>query len=641
MEDQPTGVEQANGRTTVPAARVDIPMSDEDRMKSLIAKCYEDGIIPEKFCHGEWVVEAGVRLFRVNQGLDTLVTSWLKERTVTVIFQGEARDLPLRIREDLVRAYENGWYRERICDRSIKRGRIHGEGPNVLSYVAKSGEVARWMIAKGEDKVVIRGIEYGMVFKPWMTKAELEERRRADDATKLWVVALRVPLRMMFHVESMVESAMGRIMKSLPPEPDKSRPKLMNLKFELAREAEDLLKRNSPSSLTMEKYTTSSSLAKTLHGVPRAAGISTKQQKVVRGWENCHRNREESRILRETTKEEDAAGRQTEVKTAISERLQETFRWGGVPHQKRDPRHMGIISLEMSPQLFGNNQYMNEARGYQGHISTGGHQRSFVPYQSQYTEQSGQGGYQGAGIGAGTDGVKEIHQVQAGALHGNPSSSRDQSGSATHMSSPTQVPGGLEEHQGGVGGYEERWLMPLVCMMQAQEVHVVGLVNKDGKMVIPAQQIDGLATVEVILRKVREMFVDRFRFKICPDGLMPKMDVDLPGGKRVRYSIPLIDARFEEEQWANISRVGLTSVPINAFSDPSLTMLSQIVVDPGVPATAFDELKNKMPSWQNFASELFARNLSNPWTEPSIGANQREGTFNRIHLPGGPSRINE
>ncbi|GBG73315.1 hypothetical protein CBR_g13034 [Chara braunii] len=204
MADQGNVADPDNERVAAPPARTELPMSEKDRMKLLIAKCYEDGIIPEKFCHGEWIVEGGVRLFKVNPRLDTLVTAWLKERTVTVIFQGEARDLPLRIKEDLIRAYENGWYRERVFDHSIKRGRIHGEGPNVLSYVAKASEVARWMIVKGEDKVVIRGIEYAMVFKPWMTKAELEERRRAEDATKFWVMALRVPLRVMFHVESMM-----------------------------------------------------------------------------------------------------------------------------------------------------------------------------------------------------------------------------------------------------------------------------------------------------------------------------------------------------------------------------------------------------------------------------------------------------
>ncbi|GBG67888.1 hypothetical protein CBR_g1007 [Chara braunii] len=546
--DQSAGAGQANGRMAVPPTRADIPMSDEDRMEILIAKCYEDGIIPEKFCHGEWVVEGGVRLFRVNTGLDTLVTSWLKERTVTVIFQGEARDLPLRIREDLVRAYENGWYRERVFDRSVKRGRIHGEGPNILSYVAKSGEVARWMIAKGEDKVVIRGIEYGMAFKPWMTKAELVERRRSEDVTNFWVMALRVPLRVMFHVESMVESAMGRIINSLPPEPDKSRPKLMNLKFELAREAEDRFEEELPIKLDDgEIYHIKFACKNTpwcdmccwyfhtaTEGCPRMGEFPLEQ----RGESEIQRNNErrrrggeanggQNRSIREATRDihvgrgtTSGAGSSShgnhrfgEVQPIRPQGLA-THMQGGTPNVQRgsnfsssqahqvppqgvwqqrqqqvlpsmnnqqaeiyqlqtlfqllnqDPTlstflPMGNTAMpptptyQMSPQLFGNYQYMHAAVGYQGHTPSGqlngqtlGPQRSFVPYQGQHTEQRGQVVYQGDGIGPGTDGVKEIHQVQAGDLHhdGNPSCSRDPSGSEMHISSPTYIPGGVEAH---------------------------------------------------------------------------------------------------------------------------------------------------------------------------------------------------
>ncbi|GBG65042.1 hypothetical protein CBR_g49111 [Chara braunii] len=232
-----SGGPSSRGRS--PPGHSDIPIADEDRLRLLISKCYDDGILPEKFKHDEWKVEAGVNTFVVTPRLDELTTSWLRERTVTVIFQGAARDLPMKVREDLIRAYENGWYRQRIFDCNIKRGRVHAEGPNVVSYVAKSREAAQWMIAKAEDGVVIRGVEYGMLFKPWLTRIELEERKRREDETKFWVMAIRVPLRAMFHVESMVETSMGHVINSLPPEQDKTRLKLMNLKFELVKEAED------------------------------------------------------------------------------------------------------------------------------------------------------------------------------------------------------------------------------------------------------------------------------------------------------------------------------------------------------------------------------------------------------------------
>ncbi|GBG61567.1 hypothetical protein CBR_g22364 [Chara braunii] len=238
MAEQGVPSGQQGGHDRSPPGRADVPLSDEDRMRLLISKCYDDGLLPEKFRHGEWVVEGGVRTFVVNARLDELTTNWLKERTVMIIFQGEARDLPMRVREDLIRAYENGWYRQGIFDRNTKRGRVHSEGPNVVSYVARSREIAQWLVAKAEDSVTIRGVEYGMLFKPWLTRTELDERRRLEDETKFWVMAIRVPLRAMFHVESMVETAMGHVINSQPPEQDRTRPKLMNLKFDLVKEAE-------------------------------------------------------------------------------------------------------------------------------------------------------------------------------------------------------------------------------------------------------------------------------------------------------------------------------------------------------------------------------------------------------------------
>ncbi|GBG71653.1 hypothetical protein CBR_g9068 [Chara braunii] len=93
------GADQGRGRS--PPVNLDIPQSDEDRLKLLTSKCYDDGILPEKFRHGEWIIEEGVRTFVVNPRLDELTTNWLKERTVTIIFQGAARDLPMGVREDL------------------------------------------------------------------------------------------------------------------------------------------------------------------------------------------------------------------------------------------------------------------------------------------------------------------------------------------------------------------------------------------------------------------------------------------------------------------------------------------------------------------------------------------------------------
>ncbi|GBG90374.1 hypothetical protein CBR_g50622 [Chara braunii] len=198
--------------------------------------CFEDGVMPEGLDHEAFVVENGVRIFKVNETIGRMTTAWIKRRTFTVIFQGAAQDLSLKIREDLIRAYENGWILQRIFDRGVRRGRIHGEGLNMVSYIAMTEEIAQWMIAKGEDKVVVGSISYPMLFKPWMTRKELEDKRKVDDETKFWVIVLRIPIRTVFHVQDMLEKSMGKVIKAY--EPDKTRPKFMNRKYDLVKEVE-------------------------------------------------------------------------------------------------------------------------------------------------------------------------------------------------------------------------------------------------------------------------------------------------------------------------------------------------------------------------------------------------------------------
>ncbi|GBG79244.1 hypothetical protein CBR_g29295 [Chara braunii] len=226
--------EGSNRAGRSPPRDKDVGLTEEARVKILLTKCFEDGVMPEGLNHGEFVVENGVRVFKVNESLGKMTTAWIKKRTVTVIFQGAARDLSLKIREDLIRAYENGWIRQRIFDRGVQRGRIHGEGPNMVSYIAMTEEIAQWMIAKGWDKVSIGSVSYPILFKPWMTRKELEERRRVDDETKFWVVVLKA----VFHMQDMLEKAMGKVIKAYNPEPDKTRPKFMNRKYDLVKEAE-------------------------------------------------------------------------------------------------------------------------------------------------------------------------------------------------------------------------------------------------------------------------------------------------------------------------------------------------------------------------------------------------------------------
>ncbi|GBG61493.1 hypothetical protein CBR_g21836 [Chara braunii] len=560
MVGQGRGQAQQRGRS--PPCHTDISIMDEDRMKLLISKCYNDGILPEKFRHGEWRMEGGVNRFVVTPRLYELTTTWLKERTVTVIFQGAARDLPMKIRENLIRAYENGWYRERIFDRSIKRGRVHAEGPNVVSYVAKSREVAQWMISKAEDKVVIRGVEYGMLFKPWLTKTELEERRWQDDESKFWVMALRVPLRAMFHVESMVETSMGHVINSLPPKQDKTRPKFMNLKFELVREAKEKFEAEIQIRLGSEVLR--------IKFVCKHTPWCTR----CRWWfhtaeEDCPRAGEEEPVSNPSVRQRDVQPFQNQrasddrhIRSAARENI-----------RVAEDRPQGASSTRGAGRI-------QEARILSGGQNLARSSRSSTPQ-----------GERGASGGGPISDVARMLSPEAGALQ-----QQDLSG-GMHL-------------QGYAGGYQA-YALPDGQMDQA--IHVVGLLDRNDNIILRTTGLSEIPLQSAIREKVRYLFADRFEFRIFPEFYLPKMRVELEDGKSIRYTVVFMDARFSTEVWQGLRNVGLDNFPLEAITQPSIGLLAEVIVEPGISASFLADLNLIMPRSSNLLSASFVECLSAEW----------------------------
>ncbi|GBG69489.1 hypothetical protein CBR_g4182 [Chara braunii] len=163
------------------------------------------------------------RRFKVNERIDRVKITWLKEHTVTVIFRERARFLPKKVKDDIVRAYED----DKIQDGSLeaenfRRGRVKVESPNVVLCVAKSRAIAAWMVTKGHDDITIGLDTYKMKFKPWMSKAQPREQRREEDELTFWVIAVQVPLDSLFYLEAQVAKAIGPIIRTHPTEPDLS-----------------------------------------------------------------------------------------------------------------------------------------------------------------------------------------------------------------------------------------------------------------------------------------------------------------------------------------------------------------------------------------------------------------------------------
>ncbi|GBG81350.1 hypothetical protein CBR_g32023 [Chara braunii] len=222
----------------------------EDQTRQSIGQSYDEGIMQINPNFGQVITDEKGRRFKVNKSLDAIKERWLKERTVIVVFQEEARNLTRGAKEDLIRAYEDGWLARRLVNPEVRRGRVTFEGANVVSYVAKAPEVAAWMVQMATTKLNLRGMDYLVVFRPWMTKTDLKDLRLKEAETNFWIVALRVPLEAFYYLASAVEGLAGEVKHMHPPEVDRSRPKLMNVKFDMEPQAryrvEDMLAVESP-----------------------------------------------------------------------------------------------------------------------------------------------------------------------------------------------------------------------------------------------------------------------------------------------------------------------------------------------------------------------------------------------------------
>ncbi|GBG81589.1 hypothetical protein CBR_g32581 [Chara braunii] len=230
---------EGTGRSLPPAPHEETNFrEDEDRIRSLLPMCFDDGVYPTEIDPGEMVVDGREVRFKLNTLLDEIKVKWLKERTVTVIYKDPARFLPKNIKDDLVRAFEDEWVIGNESLRSIQRhGRIKIERPGVTSYVARTREVAEYMVREGQVEVTLGDTTYKVIFKPWMTRAEFRELRRQDDESTFWVIALQIPLDDMPFIYAQIEKAIGKIIQAHPTDADPDRPALVNARFDIDPEA--------------------------------------------------------------------------------------------------------------------------------------------------------------------------------------------------------------------------------------------------------------------------------------------------------------------------------------------------------------------------------------------------------------------
>ncbi|GBG66949.1 hypothetical protein CBR_g74636 [Chara braunii] len=238
MEVEPAGQSGRDARSQVPNEY----QMEEDRIQEMVRACYEEGILPTNIDPGVMEVNGKEVKFILNRSLDEVKVKWLKGRTVTVIFRDGARFLPKKVKEDVIRAYEDVWISGATFGPDFRRGRIKVESPNVVSYVPRAQEITDWMLAKGSDYIDLPNVTYRTESKPWMTRAEMRGWRKLVDQNVFWVVAVGVPLDKMLFTHVHVERAIGKIVKAHTPKADASDPKLVNLRFNIDPASKDNMK---------------------------------------------------------------------------------------------------------------------------------------------------------------------------------------------------------------------------------------------------------------------------------------------------------------------------------------------------------------------------------------------------------------
>ncbi|GBG76741.1 hypothetical protein CBR_g22958 [Chara braunii] len=206
---------------------------DDTRVRELLCLCYEEGILPRDIDPGEMTTQGRNVRFKVKDSIDRLKVQWLKERTVTVIFRDAARFLPRNVKEDLIRAFEDVRVQVGDFGEGFSRGRVKVESLNMASYVAKSTTICAWLVDKRIAEVELAGEIYKLEFKPWLIYGQLREQRRLDELLTFWVIAVQVPLDAMFYLESHIRHVIGPVTMTHPPEQDRLKPTLVDIKFYL------------------------------------------------------------------------------------------------------------------------------------------------------------------------------------------------------------------------------------------------------------------------------------------------------------------------------------------------------------------------------------------------------------------------
>ncbi len=178
------------------------------------------------------------------------------------------------------------------------------------------------------------------------------------------------------------------------------------------------------------------------------------------------------------------------------------------------------------------------------------------------------------------------------------------------------IPDKVPTRTGDEQQHEEKFLLPLICTLLGNEAFILGLIHRNDQIVLPVSLINGIPSPELVEARVRQMYADRFCFRLFPEEAMSKITIDTPARQRIKFYIPLntlIDARIPVPHWEELPAVGLTCIPLRVLLEDSSTELSNVLVEPRGASHFLKGLNERMSLNKNLESGFVQDVLGEKW----------------------------
>ncbi|GBG59134.1 hypothetical protein CBR_g32151 [Chara braunii] len=514
---------------------------------------------------GKWKFKAESCNSLLNTSLDEIKIKWLKERTVSVIFKENARFLSRKVKDDTIRAFEDGWIlgRDRFPGET-RRGRIE----------RAIGKIERAYPSDADPE------------RPALVNAKFELDSVAKDnmKDKLWIVTSkgdRLEIRLVcattmrcrvckqfFHTEADCRRNGGSHNRGIMGDANVANQQPSQAQSSTGQQE----RRRSHYQGPLRPQPSRQAPA----GNSAPAGFASATVNPVfspGGLINASPSMQDWSQLMAALQGAAIQGRP----------LMQGFNWaqpglhqnllhplGGGGSQTEGFQPYGIPSAFQGNQPGGSIPGVSQPGGVPERVEEGGTTRQET--RTTQTERR-----EGLGMG-------DAHLVEEGAVGPEASTSR--------VSADTQQ---RAKH----AGKQRRLSM--------------------GALTIPSQQVSDMPTPQVIAQVVDHLYLNLFATRVIEDCPLARIITEV-GGSRFKLVVPLVDARLTTDDVTNLERRGLRLVPLVCFAEGRKSELGKIIMlTARLSAECLAELKIRLHKDKRLDSQFVKAALTQPWGVADLG----------------------